>query len=62
MNEIKLSETKVAPPMLADDWVTIYRLHRERVTEEDAVINHRMTWMLYSQTILFIMWGGLFAA
>jgi hypothetical protein len=43
-------------------WLEIYRLHRERVIQEDNLVNNRMTWMLYSQTILFALWGGIFAS
>jgi hypothetical protein len=43
-------------------WPEIYRLHRDRVIQEDNLINNRMTWMLYSQTILFALWGGVFAS
>jgi hypothetical protein len=60
MGERKPGEAEAAPK-LADDFVMMYRLHRDRVTQEDAVINHRMTWLLWSQAILFGLWGGLFA-
>jgi hypothetical protein len=62
MDEITSTEIKKASPTLFKDWVTIYRLHRDRVVQEDSLINYRMTWMLLSQTILLGLWGGLFAA
>jgi hypothetical protein len=54
MDEIRSCEK------LTDDWVTMYRLHRDRVTQEDTLINHRMSWMLWSQAILLGLWGGLY--
>jgi hypothetical protein len=60
MDERKLGEAEAAAK-LADDFVMMYRLHRDRVTQEDAVINHRMTWLLWSQAILFGLWGILLA-
>ncbi|HUO92721.1 MAG TPA: hypothetical protein VMU22_07360 [Rhizomicrobium sp.] len=42
--------------------VELYRLYRERIVHEDDVINHRMMWMLASSTIMFALWGILFAA
>jgi hypothetical protein len=36
----------------------IYGLYRERVSQEDNLINHRMSWMLWSQAILFAFWAS----
>lgn len=41
------------------DDLRVYELFRERVVEEDAIINHRMTWMFWSQAIILALWGAL---
>ena len=46
----------------SDDFIKVYQLHRDRVVQEDALIDRRMTWMLRLQATLFVLWGGLFAA
>jgi len=45
-----------------DGLLNTYRLHRARIVEEDALINHRMGWMLWSTSILLTLWGALIAA
>ena len=36
-----------------------YKRLRDKWEHEDEVINHRLTWLLVSQTILFAGWGAL---
>jgi hypothetical protein len=42
-----------------DRLLKIYTLYRERISQEDNLINHRMSWLLWSQAIFFAFWIGL---
>jgi hypothetical protein len=35
-----------------------YRIHRDRIVQEDQLIDHRMMWMLNANLILFALWGA----
>ena len=37
----------------------IHRLYRERIVEEDNLINHRMMWMILSQAFVMAFWAAL---
>jgi hypothetical protein len=39
--------------------IEIYRMFRQRIVEEDNLINHRMSWMLWSEAIVFAIWAVL---
>ena len=41
-----------------DEFMKLYQLHRDRVVQEDALIDRRMTWMLRLQGMLFFLWGA----
>jgi hypothetical protein len=43
------------------DVLELHKLYRQRIVDEDAVLNNRMLWLIYSQTLLFTLWGVLFA-
>jgi hypothetical protein len=42
-----------------EDELQLYKLYRDRVVQEDNVINHRMTWMVLSQAFLTAFWAGM---
>jgi hypothetical protein len=37
-----------------------YETYRKRIVKEDTLINHRMTWMILSESIMFVLFGVLF--
>jgi hypothetical protein len=37
-----------------------YETYRKRIVEEGTLINHRMTWMILSESIMFVLFGVLF--
>lgn len=37
----------------------VYNAYRAKIVAEDALINQRMSWMLWAEAILFTMWGVL---
>ncbi|MES2206537.1 MAG: hypothetical protein V4525_07030 [Pseudomonadota bacterium] len=41
------------------DEISFYRLYRDLVNSEDALISNRMSWFLSTQTMLFILWTSL---
>jgi len=44
------------PPSLLEA-CAIWNIYRGKVVAEDALINHRMSWMLWAEAILYAMWG-----
>lgn len=42
-----------------EDELQIYKMYRDRVVQEDGLINHRMTWMVLSQAFLTAFWAGM---
>jgi len=44
------------------EYLEIYSLYRERVSQEDNLVNHRMGWMLLSNAIFFGFFAALIAA
>jgi hypothetical protein len=40
-----------------DDYLRVYQLFRERVVQEDNLINHRMSWLIFSEAIVLGLWG-----
>jgi hypothetical protein len=51
-------ETPLGPEQ-EERLLKIYALYRERISQEDNLINHRMSWLLWSQAIFFAFWVGL---
>jgi hypothetical protein len=41
--------------------LTVYRLYRERIVHENNVIDHRLSWMLWSEAIILTLWGSIAA-
>src|SRR6202035_173067 len=41
-----------------EDELQIHKLYRERIVQEDNLINHRMTWMIISQAFLLATFGA----
>ncbi len=37
----------------------VHKLYRERIVQEDNLIDNRMIWMIASQAFLFALWAGL---
>jgi hypothetical protein len=35
-----------------------YETYRKRIVEEDTLINHRMSWMIFSESIMFVLFGA----
>jgi hypothetical protein len=48
------------PPLIDCTELLIHRVYRERIVQEDNLINHRMMWMVLSQAFMFALWGLLF--
>lgn len=44
-------------PLIDERELQIHKLYRERIVQEDNLINHRMMWMILSQAFLFALWG-----
>jgi hypothetical protein len=42
-----------------EDYLRVYELFRERVVQEDTLINYRMTWMIFSEAIIIALWGAI---
>jgi hypothetical protein len=42
-----------------EDELQIHKLYRERIVQEDTLINHRMTWMVLSQAFLLATFGAV---
>lgn len=47
------------PPLIDADELQIHRLYRERIVQEDNLINHRMMWLILSQAFMFALWAVL---
>ncbi len=47
---------------MRNDEITFYKLTRAQIEHEDALINHRMTWLLTLQAFLFGAYGVSFGA
>jgi hypothetical protein len=60
MADLKYGPT--VPPLIDEDELNIYRLYRERIVQEDTLINHRMMWMILSQAFIVGLWGAAFKA
>jgi hypothetical protein len=39
------------------DAIAFHRLYRDRVVNEDMLVHNRITWLLSTQTILFLLWA-----
>lgn len=39
--------------------LSVHTLYRERIVQEDNLINHRMVWMLLSQAFMIALWGAM---
>jgi hypothetical protein len=37
-----------------------FRLFRDRIDMEDELTNHRMSWLIYTQTVLIVLWAGAY--
>jgi len=48
-----------APTLIDRDELEIHRLYRERIVQEDNIINHRMMWMIVSQAFLLATFVAL---
>jgi hypothetical protein len=46
----------------SNDDLRIYEIFRERIIQEETLINYRMMWMLWFQAILLALWGGIAAS
>lgn len=46
-------------PLIDENELAIHRLYRERINQEDNLINHCMMWMILSQGFMFALWGVL---
>jgi hypothetical protein len=44
---------------IGEDQLQLYKLYRDRIVQEDNVINHRMTWMMVSEAFLLTGYLGL---
>jgi hypothetical protein len=53
------SQDDPPPPVIDPDELQIHRLYRERIVQEDNLINHRMMWTVLSQAFLLAIWGVL---
>lgn len=40
-----------------DDELQMHKLYRERIVQEDNLINHRMMWMVLSEAFLLVLWA-----
>jgi hypothetical protein len=60
MADLKYGPSK--PPLIDDDELKIHKLYRDRIVQEDNLINHRMMWMILSQAFIFGLWGASFKA
>jgi hypothetical protein len=45
--------------VIDEDELQIHKLYRERIVQEDGLINHRMTWMILSQAFLLATFGAI---
>lgn len=50
------------PPLIDENELVIHRLYRERIVQEDNLINHRMMWMILSQAFMFALWAAIMKA
>jgi hypothetical protein len=53
------SQSSTDDPLIDKDELQIHRLYRERIVQEDTLINHRMMWMVLSQAFMLAIWGVL---
>jgi hypothetical protein len=42
-----------------EDELQVHKLYRERIVQEDNLIDNRMIWMIASQAFLFALWAGV---
>jgi hypothetical protein len=54
-----LGQGERSVPIPSESQLTIYRLYRERIVEEDNLIGHRMQSMLWSQAIMLALWASI---
>lgn len=43
----------------SSDELAYHKLFRDRVVHEDTLIYHRISWLLATQTILFVLWAAV---
>ena len=57
--EAKSSPTPRTISVVDEDELQIHKLYRERIVQEDNIINHRMMWMVLTQAFLLATFGAL---
>jgi hypothetical protein len=45
--------------LVDNDELFVHTLYRERIVQEDNLINHRMMWMVLSQAFMLALWGSI---
>jgi len=52
-------ETEKKKSLIDDDELLIHSLYRERIVQEDNLINHRMMWLVLSQAFMLALWSAI---
>ncbi len=59
----RMADMPVSSPAskhIDDEELAMHKLYRERIVQEDTLINHRMTWFFASQSFLVLAWAALY--
>jgi len=55
----RLQTEKKKKSPIDDDELLVHTLYRERIVEEDNLINHRMMWLVLSQAFMLALWSAI---
>jgi len=55
----RIEAEKKKKSLIDEDELLVHTLYRERIVEEDNLINHRMMWLVLSQAFLLALWSAI---